>query len=175
MVLAGIDLEIGAGAFVTLLGPSGSGKTTLLRIIAGFAEPDAGDVLVAGRSILRDAPERRPVNTVFQNYALFPHLTVWKNIAFGLEVSRVPAREVRERVDAAIEMVRLGVEGRRVDELSGGQQQRVALGRAAVNRPGSCSPRPTAGRARSQAQARDATGAPSPAARARHDVHLRHA
>jgi ABC-type Fe3+/spermidine/putrescine transport system ATPase subunit len=134
--LDGIDLEIGSGDFVTLLGPSGSGKTTLLRVIAGFAQPDAGDVLILGRSILGDAPERRPVNTVFQHYALFPHLSVWRNVAFGLEVARVPRQLVRERVVRTIEMVRLdGLESRRVDELSGGQQQRVALARAVVNRP----------------------------------------
>jgi ABC-type Fe3+/spermidine/putrescine transport system ATPase subunit len=134
--LAGIDLSVGEGEFVTLLGPSGSGKTTLLRVIAGFVQPDEGDVTVAGRSVLADPPERRPVNTVFQHYALFPHLTVAKNIAFGLEVAGVPRGEIEERVRRAIAMVQLeGLAGRPVTQLSGGQEQRVALARALINRP----------------------------------------
>jgi ABC-type Fe3+/spermidine/putrescine transport system ATPase subunit len=134
--LDGITLAIAPGEFVTLLGPSGSGKTTLLRTIAGFLQPDAGDVRVAGRSVLNDPPERRPVNTVFQHYALFPHLNVAKNVSFGLEVRGEPRSEIPARVQRVLTMVRLeGFERRRVDQLSGGQRQRVALARALVNQP----------------------------------------
>lgn len=132
----GVSLAVAPGEFVTLLGPSGCGKTTTLRMIGGFELPSAGEVLIQGESMGTRPPNRRPVNTVFQNYALFPHLTVGKNIAYGLEMARVPREERKRRVGQALEMVRLPhVEGRRPSELSGGQQQRVALARALVNRP----------------------------------------
>lgn len=136
VALAGIDLAILPGEFVTLLGPSGSGKTTLLRVIAGFLDPEAGDVRLAGKSILGDPPERRPVNTVFQHYALFPHLDVARNVSFGLEVQGTQRDEIRARVEGVLKLVQLaGYEGRMVDQLSGGQRQRVALARALVNQP----------------------------------------
>lgn len=131
-----VSLAVAPGEFVTLLGPSGCGKTTTLRMIGGFELPSAGEVLIQGESMGTRPPNRRPVNTVFQNYALFPHLSVGKNIAYGLEMTRVPREERKRRVGQALEMVRLPhVEGRRPSELSGGQQQRVALARALVNRP----------------------------------------
>ena len=131
-----IDLRIAQGEFVTLLGPSGCGKTTLLRIVAGLDRLDDGGVEISGRESTSTPPERRPVNYVFQHYALFPHLDVADNIRFGLKVARTPREEAAERVETAISMVQLeGLEARRVDQLSGGQQQRVALARAIVNRP----------------------------------------
>ncbi len=133
-----VDLEIPRGAFVSLLGPSGCGKTTSLRVIAGFEQPSAGEVLIGGEAMNGVPAHRRPVNMVFQHYALFPHLNVFDNIAYGLRQQRprLPRDEVAERVAAAMEMVRLGDFGRRMSwELSGGQQQRVALARALVNRP----------------------------------------
>ncbi len=136
VAVAGVSMLIESGEFVTLLGPSGCGKTTTLRMIGGFETPDGGEVLIAGEPMGGRPPHKRPVNTVFQNYALFPHLTVGKNVAYGLEMSRVPRDERRQRVEAALEMVRLPyVDGRKPSELSGGQQQRVALARALVNRP----------------------------------------
>jgi spermidine/putrescine transport system ATP-binding protein len=132
----GVDLEIGGGEFFSLLGPSGCGKTTTLRMIGGFERPTAGRIELRGRDITTAPPDRRPVNMVFQNYALFPHLTVGENIAFGLRRRKVPGPEIRARVDHALALVRLeGFERRRPDQLSGGQQQRVALARALVNRP----------------------------------------
>jgi spermidine/putrescine transport system ATP-binding protein len=132
----GVELTIDRGEFVTLLGPSGCGKTTLLRIVAGLERPDRGLIKIAGQDSSSVPPERRPVNYVFQNYALFPHLDVFGNVQFGLKVARTPHAEMFERVSTAISMVRLdGLESRRVDQLSGGQQQRVALARAIVNRP----------------------------------------
>jgi len=131
-----VDLQVGHGQFYSLLGPSGCGKTTTLRLIAGFERPDAGRVVIAGRDVAALPPYRRDVNTVFQHYALFPHMTVEENVAFGLREKRVSLAEVKRRVGEALDMVRLGqVGGRSPRELSGGQQQRVALARALVNRP----------------------------------------
>ncbi len=131
-----VSLEIAAGEFVTLLGPSGCGKTTLLRILAGLEALDAGSVLISGRDVTAYPPHRRPVNTVFQHYALFPHRTVAGNVAFGLEMAGRPRGEIATRVERALEMVRLeGMGARRVDQLSGGQRQRVALARAVVLEP----------------------------------------
>jgi len=124
------------GEFFTLLGPSGSGKTTLLRLIAGFERPDAGRIELGGRDVTQVPPYARDVNTVFQDYALFPHMTVAQNIEYGLKVRRVPKAERREKTDRALEMVRLpGLGGRKPAQLSGGQRQRVALARAIVNEP----------------------------------------
>src|SRR5947209_11420600 len=134
--LAGVDLEIRAGEFFTLLGPSGSGKTTLLRLIAGFERPDGGRVELGGRDVTRVPPYARDVNTVFQDYALFPHMTVAQNIEYGLRVRKVPKAERRAKAARALEMVRLpGLGGRKPAQLSGGQRQRVALARAIVNEP----------------------------------------
>jgi spermidine/putrescine transport system ATP-binding protein len=131
-----ISLSIRDGEFFSLLGPSGCGKTTTLRIIAGFEMPSRGELLIGGESQGDKPPYRRPVNTVFQSYALFPHMTIFQNVAFGLEMRRVPKAEVYKRVTEALEMVRLpGMEKRKPDQLSGGQQQRIALARALVNRP----------------------------------------
>jgi putative spermidine/putrescine transport system ATP-binding protein len=136
VALAGVDLVIGAGEFFTLLGPSGSGKTTLLRLIAGFERPEAGRIELGGSDVTRVPPYARNVNTVFQDYALFPHMTVGQNIEYGLRVRRVPKAERREKVDRALEMVRLaGLGDRKPAQLSGGQRQRVALARAIVNEP----------------------------------------
>ena len=132
----GIDLEVGEGEFFTLLGPSGSGKTTLLRLIAGFERADAGRIELGGRDVTSVPPYARETNTVFQDYALFPHMTVGDNIGYGLRVKGVPRAERRERVQRALRMVRLlGLEGRRPNQLSGGQRQRVALARAVINEP----------------------------------------
>jgi putative spermidine/putrescine transport system ATP-binding protein len=132
----GIDLSISPGEFFTLLGPSGSGKTTTLRLIAGFERPDDGRVELAGVDVTETAPYQRDVNTVFQDYALFPHMNVLDNVAYGLRVKRVRKPEARTRAEAALEMVGLaGLGGRRPIQLSGGQRQRVALARALVNRP----------------------------------------
>jgi putative spermidine/putrescine transport system ATP-binding protein len=134
--VAGIDLEIADGEFFSLLGPSGSGKTTVLRMIAGFELPSAGTVLLGDRDVTRLAPFERDVNTVFQDYALFPHMTVQQNIEYGLRVRKVPRAQRRERAGAALHTVRLdGYGARRPAALSGGQRQRVALARALVNRP----------------------------------------
>jgi putative spermidine/putrescine transport system ATP-binding protein len=136
VALAGVDLVIGAGEFFTLLGPSGSGKTTLLRLIAGFERPDAGRIELGGTDVTRVPPYSRNVNTVFQDYALFPHMTVAQNIEYGLRIRRVAKADRREKVDGALEMVRLsGLGNRRTAQLSGGQRQRVALARAIVNEP----------------------------------------
>ncbi len=134
--VAGMDLEIRAGEFFSLLGPSGSGKTTVLRLIAGFEEPTLGTVTLDGRDVTRLAPFDRDVNTVFQDYALFPHLSVRQNVEYGLKVKRVPKKERAERAERALASVRLeGFGDRRPAQLSGGQRQRVALARALVNRP----------------------------------------
>lgn len=135
-VLPGLDLAIREGEFLTLLGPSGCGKTTALRLLAGFETPDAGEIRLDGLCIDALPPERRPVNTVFQSYALFPHMNVADNVGFGLRMQGVPAAERRRRVAEALALVRLeGLESRRPGQLSGGQQQRVALARALVNHP----------------------------------------
>ena len=131
-----VDLDVLDGEFLTLLGPSGSGKTTVLRIIAGFERPDAGTVELAGVDVTNAPPYARDVNTVFQDYALFPHMSVIKNVEYGLRVKRVPASERRARAEEALAAVRLtGYEDRAPSQLSGGQRQRVALARALVNRP----------------------------------------
>jgi putative spermidine/putrescine transport system ATP-binding protein len=131
-----LSLQVVAGEFFTLLGPSGSGKTTTLRVIAGFELPDSGSVELHGVDVTRSAPYERPVNTVFQDYALFPHMSVLDNVAYGLRVKGVAKQERRRRAVEALAMVRLpNVEGRRPAQLSGGQRQRVALARAIVNRP----------------------------------------
>jgi ABC-type Fe3+/spermidine/putrescine transport system ATPase subunit len=131
-----VSLDVAPGEFVTLLGPSGCGKTTLLRLIAGLESTDAGQVLIGGRDVTADPPHRRPVNTVFQHYALFPHRDVAGNVAFGLEMAGRSRTEITDRVHRSLDMVRLaGMETRRVDQLSGGQRQRVALARAVVLEP----------------------------------------
>ena len=132
----GIDLEIEADEFFTMLGPSGSGKTTCLRLIAGFERPDDGRVELGGEDVSGLPPHERDVNTVFQDYALFPHMSVGENVAYGLKIKKVAGDERRRRVAEALGMVRLGgYEDRRPGQLSGGQRQRVALARALVNRP----------------------------------------
>jgi len=134
--VAGIDLEVGDGEFFSMLGPSGSGKTTTLRMIAGFELPTAGRILLHGEDVSRHPPFERDVNTVFQDYALFPHMNVADNVGYGLMVRKVPRDERRRRVADALRMVRLeGYDERRPSQLSGGQRQRVALARALVNRP----------------------------------------
>ncbi len=134
--VAGVDLQIRRGEFFTMLGPSGSGKTTLLRIIAGFVAADAGQVRLNGADVTREPPFARNVNTVFQDYALFPHMSVQQNVEYGLRVKRVPRSERRRRAHAALEMVRLPDHGvRKPAQLSGGQRQRVALARAIANEP----------------------------------------
>jgi putative spermidine/putrescine transport system ATP-binding protein len=131
-----VDLEIEAGEFFTMLGPSGSGKTTLLRMIAGFERPDGGTIELAGVDVTRTPPYARSVNTVFQDYALFPHMSVLENVEYGLRVRRVARQKRRARAQAALEMVRLhGLGARKPVQLSGGQRQRVALARAIVNEP----------------------------------------
>jgi putative spermidine/putrescine transport system ATP-binding protein len=131
-----VDLEIARGEFFTMLGPSGSGKTTTLRMIAGFERPDEGAIELAGKDVSQLPPYDRPVNTVFQDYALFPHMTVLENVAYGLMVKKVPKVERRLKATEALSMVRLeGYGDRKPAQLSGGQRQRVALARAIVNRP----------------------------------------
>ena len=133
----GVSLTIGAGEFFSLLGPSGSGKTTVLRMIAGFEHPSAGAILLAGKDVTHVAPYDRDVNTVFQDYALFPHMSVRQNVEYGLKVKGVGRAERRRRAAEMLEVVRLGQFGdRRPNQLSGGQRQRVALARALVNQPG---------------------------------------
>ena len=136
-VLHDVGLVVPDGSVVTLLGPSGCGKTTVLRIVAGFLQPDAGTVLLDSQSLLGLPPERRRVGMVFQSYALFPHLDVWGNVAFGLRMARVGRAEQRQRIGEVLELVQLtGLERRKPAQLSGGQQQRVAIARALVTRPG---------------------------------------
>jgi ABC-type Fe3+/spermidine/putrescine transport system ATPase subunit len=135
-VLRDVDLALEPGEFLTLLGPSGCGKTTLLRIVAGFLRPSEGTVYLDGEDVTRVPPHKRRVNLVFQRAALFPHLDVYDNLAFGLKLAKVPKREIDGRVREALELVRLeGLAHRRSGELSGGQAQRVALARALINRP----------------------------------------
>jgi spermidine/putrescine transport system ATP-binding protein len=134
--LRDVSLDVRPGEFLTLLGPSGCGKTTLLRLLAGFEQPDAGAILISGTDVAGRPPYKRPVNTVFQQYALFPHRTVAGNVAFGLEMKGRPAADIPARVAQALEMVRLpGLGDRRIDQLSGGQKQRVAFARAVVLEP----------------------------------------
>ena len=131
-----LDLEVEPGEFFTLLGPSGCGKTTTLRMVAGFEQPSSGEVRIDGQDVSELPPYRRPTNTVFQSYALFPHLSVGENVAFGLRRKKVPREEIRRRVETELERVGLAGEiNRRPNQLSGGQQQRVALARALVNLP----------------------------------------
>ena len=135
-VLDNISLEISKGEFITLLGSSGCGKTTTLRIIAGLEQPDAGSVWLYGREVTGLEPNQRDVNTVFQNYALFPHMNVAENIGYGLKLKKVPKSEIRKKVSQMLELVQLeGYEKRKPSELSGGQKQRVAIARALVNNP----------------------------------------
>jgi putative spermidine/putrescine transport system ATP-binding protein len=132
----GVDLDVAQGEFFTLLGPSGSGKTTTLRLIAGFAIPDAGTIELRGADVVALPPYARDVNTVFQDYALFPHMSIGENVEYGLKIAKVPRDERRSRAAEALELVRLtGYEKRSPAQLSGGQRQRVALARAVVNRP----------------------------------------
>jgi spermidine/putrescine transport system ATP-binding protein len=131
-----LSLQIRDGEFFSLIGPSGCGKTTTLRMIAGFEQPTDGEIWIGGQPVAGVPAHRRPVNTVFQNYALFPHMTVAENVAFGLEMQKVPKSEIRKRVEEALELVRLPqMAERKPKQLSGGQQQRIALARALVNRP----------------------------------------
>lgn len=136
IILKGIDLTIHQNEFVTLLGPSGCGKTTLLRIIGGFDTPTSGEVKFNGKDLIQIPSYKREINTVFQKYALFPHLNVFDNIAFGLRMKKVAESEVKERVNRMLKMVKLSdYANRKIDSLSGGQQQRIAIARALVNRP----------------------------------------
>jgi spermidine/putrescine transport system ATP-binding protein len=131
-----VSFQVQDGEFFSLLGPSGCGKTTCLRMIAGFELPSEGEIKIGGNTVGDTPPYKRPVNTVFQNYALFPHMTIFENVAFGLEMKRVPKSEIKQRVDEVLEMVRLPqLADRMPRQLSGGQQQRVALARALINRP----------------------------------------
>ena len=135
-VLNGVGLTVGAGEFVTLLGPSGCGKTTTLRIVAGLEQPDAGRVYLSGRDVTPLPPDKRDVNTVFQNYALFPHMNVEANIGYSMRIKRAPKSDIKRAVADALELVRLdGYQKRMPGELSGGQRQRVAIARAMVARP----------------------------------------
>jgi spermidine/putrescine transport system ATP-binding protein len=134
--LDNINLDVRNGEFITFLGPSGCGKTTLLRIIAGIEQPDEGKIFIAGKDVTFLPPEKRHINMVFQSYALFPHMTVFENVAFGLRCKHVPEAEIKTRVEEALSMVKLEkFAQRRPTQLSGGQQQRVAIARAVVNRP----------------------------------------
>jgi spermidine/putrescine transport system ATP-binding protein len=135
-ILQDFDIEVKASEFITLLGPSGCGKTTLLRIIAGFEKPDTGTILLDGKNLLSLPAEKRKVNTVFQSYALFPHLSVFNNVAFGLKIKKINGRELENRVIQALEQVKMiDFSARYPHQLSGGQQQRVAMARAIVNQP----------------------------------------
>src|SRR5205823_8609100 len=136
LVLRDVSLQVAEGEFLTVLGESGSGKTTLLRIIAGFENAASGSITMAGERLDPLPPYRRRVNTVFQHYALFPHLTVEQNVAYGLTVAKVPAQEVASRVEQALAMVKMTAHAKsKPSKISGGQQQRIALARALVNRP----------------------------------------
>ena len=135
-VVRDLFLEIKQGEFLTMLGPSGCGKTTTLRMIAGFETPTSGNIYIEGEEIQNTEPYEREVNTVFQNYALFPHMTIYDNLAFGLSVKKVNKEEIKKRVTEILELVQLvGFENRKPDQLSGGQKQRVAIGRALINKP----------------------------------------
>jgi len=135
-VIKDFSLTIKKGEFVTFLGPSGCGKTTILRMIGGFEQPTGGEILLHGKDISKLPPAKRPINTVFQKYALFPYLNIYDNIAFGLKMKKVPKEVIREKVKKVLEVVDLeGFEKRKISTLSGGQQQRVAIARAIVNEP----------------------------------------
>ena len=135
-VLNDVNLSVRKGEFVTILGPSGCGKTTLLRLIAGFQTASEGIITIAGKDITQTPPHQRPVNTVFQKYALFPHLNVYNNIAFGLKLKKMPEATIGKKVKQALRMVGMtDYEDRDVDSLSGGQQQRVAIARSLIYRP----------------------------------------
>ena len=135
-VLKGIDLDIYENEFVTLLGPSGCGKTTLLRILGGFIDPDDGEVIFDGKDIAKLPPYKRELNTVFQKYALFPHLNVYENIAFGLRLQKMSEDVIEQKVKKMLKLIGLeGYENKDVTLMSGGQQQRVAIARALVNEP----------------------------------------
>lgn len=135
-VVNNLNMEIKKGEFLTLLGPSGCGKTTTLRMIAGFETPTNGNIYVEGQEIQNTEPYEREVNTVFQNYALFPHMNIYDNVAFGLSIKRVKKEEIKKRVKEMLDLVQLtGYENRKPDQLSGGQKQRVAIARALINRP----------------------------------------
>lgn len=136
VVLNNIDIEIEKGKFYSILGPSGSGKTTILRIMAGFMEPTKGEVIFEGKNISKLPANKRNMNTVFQNYSLFPHLNVYENVSFGLSLKKLNEKVITKKVSEALKLVQLeNFEGRMIDELSGGQQQRVAIARAIVNEP----------------------------------------
>ena len=136
LALDHVNLYINDGEFLTLLGPSGCGKTTMLRLIAGFIMPTTGQILMNGTDIAKVPPYKREINTVFQKYALFPHLNVFDNIAFGLRIKKTPKEEIEKKVEAMLKLVNLEGYGKRwIDQLSGGQQQRVAIARALVNQP----------------------------------------
>ena len=135
-VLNDVNLQVRKGEFVTILGPSGCGKTTLLRLIAGFQTASEGVITMSGKEITQTPPHKRPVNTVFQKYALFSHLNVFENVAFGLKIRKLPKDEIKRRVTEMLELVNLaGYEKRYIDQLSGGQQQRVAIARALATDP----------------------------------------
>ena len=167
VVLKGVSLDIYENEFVTLLGPSGCGKTTLLRILGGFLQPTEGKVLFDGEDIVNVPPYKREINTVFQKYALFPHMNVYDNIAFGLTIKKEPKDVIAQKVMRMLRLVSLeDYADRNVTELSGGQQQRIAIARAAARR--------AARRARPEAAQGDATGAQVHSAGGRHHLHLRH-
>lgn len=135
-VLKAVSLDIHEGEFFFLIGPSGCGKTTLLRILSGLLEPDSGEVFLKGKNITEIPAHKRDLNTVFQNYALFPHLSVFDNVAFGLKMKKVPKNEIKERVNEVLDLVQMGAFGnRKIGTLSGGQKQRISLARALVNEP----------------------------------------
>ena len=183
VVLKGVSLDIYENEFVTLLGPSGCGKTTLLRILGGFLQPTEGKVLFDGEDIVNVPPYKREINTVFQKYALFPHMNVYDNIAFGLTIKKEPKDVIAQKVMRMLRLVSLeDYADRNVTELSGGQQQRVAIARALVNEPSARTREPSARaaarraarRARPEAAQGDAAGAQVHSAGGRHHLHLRH-
>ena len=176
-VLDSIDLDIYDNEFLTLLGPSGCGKTTTLRMIGGFETPDQGDILFLGERINDIPPHKRNINTVFQRYALFPHLNVFENVAFPLREQKLPRDEIEQKVNEMLALVKLtGFERRNVTRLSGGQQQRVAIARALVNEPSArAAARRAARRARPEAAQGHAAGAQEHPEGHRHHVRVRHA
>ena len=164
VVLKGVSLDIYDNEFVTLLGPSGCGKTTLLRILGGFVDPSSGEVLFNNEDILSLPPYKRDINTVFQKYALFPHLNVYDNVAFGLKLKKMPKDVIDRKVRRMLKLVNLDDYGKRnINEMSGGQQQRIAIARR------------TTRRTRPQAPKRDANRAQAHSTRSRYYVYIRHA